>query len=57
MAGGATAVTGWNFAANGGLALGNGQGVVARTATAADNVCLLVSSTAQVSGTIVMAQF
>ena len=57
MAGGATAVTGWNFAANDGLALGNGQGVVARTATAADNVCLLVSGTAQVSGTVVWAQF
>jgi hypothetical protein len=57
VAGGATAAAGWNFAANGGLALGNGLGIVARTATAADNVCLLVSGSAQVSGTIVWAQF
>lgn len=57
MAGGSTAATGWNFAANGGLTLGNGQGVVARTATGADNVCLLVSTSPQVSGTIVWAQF
>jgi hypothetical protein len=57
MAGGTTAATGWNFAANGGLTLGNGQGMVARTATAADNVCLLVSGGAQVSGGITWAQF
>jgi len=57
IAGGATAATGWNFAANGGLALGNGLGIVARTATAADNVCLLVSSSGQISGSIVWAQF
>ena len=57
MAGGSTAATGWNFAANGGLTLGNGLGIVARTATTADNVCLLVSSGAQVSGTIIWAQF
>jgi len=57
IAGGATAATGWNFAANGGLALGNGLGIIARTATAADNVCLLVSGSGQVSGNIVWAQF
>ena len=57
MAGGPTAATGWNLAANGGLAFGNGQGVIARTATAADNVCLLVSGSGQVSGSIVWAQF
>ena len=54
---GTTAATGWNFAANGGLTSGNGVGIVARTATAADNVCLLVSTGAQVSGSIVWAQF
>lgn len=52
MAGGATAATGWNFAANGGLAEGNGSAWVIKTATAADDVCLLLSSTGQVSGTI-----
>ena len=57
MAGGSTAATGWNFAANGGLTLGSGIGIVARTATAADNVCLLVSDGGQVSGAIVWAQF
>lgn len=57
IAGGATAATGWNFAANGGLALGNGLGIIARTATAANNVCLLVSSSGQVSGNIVWTQF
>jgi len=48
--GGATAATGWNFAANGGIALGNGLGAIGQTAVAGDNVCLLVSSGAQVSG-------
>jgi hypothetical protein len=57
MAGGTTAATGWNFAANGGLAIGNGLGIIARTATAADNVCLLVSGASQLSGTIVWAQY
>ncbi len=57
MAGGSTAATGWNFAANGGLTVGSGRGIVAKTATAADNVCLLVSGSAQVSGTVVYAQF
>jgi hypothetical protein len=57
LAGGTTAATGWNFAANGGLTLGNGLGMIARTATAADNVCLFVSDSAQVSGNIVWAQF
>jgi len=57
IAGGSTAATGWNFAANGGLTLGNGIGIIARTATAADNVCLLVSGSGQVSGNIVWAQF
>jgi hypothetical protein len=57
MAGGTTAATGWNLAANSGLTLGNGIGIVARTATTADNVCLLVSGSAQLSGTMVWAQF
>jgi hypothetical protein len=52
MAGGASAATGWNFAANGGLAYGNGRGWIFKTATAGDNVCLLLSSTGQTSGTV-----
>lgn len=57
MAGGATAATGWNFAANGGIAQGSGLGAVMRTATAADNVCVFVSGATQVSGAVSWTQF
>ena len=57
MAGGATAATGWNFAANGGIAQGTGLGAIMRTATAADNVCIFVSAANQVSGVISWTQF
>jgi hypothetical protein len=57
VAGGPTAATGWNFAANGGLTMGTGNGPVIRTATAADDLCLLVSTSAQVSGSVIWAQF
>lgn len=57
MAGGATAATGWNIAANGGLTFGNGIGVVAKTAGTNTDVCLLIGSTVQVSGTITWSQF
>jgi hypothetical protein len=58
MAGGATAALGWSF----GTALipstvGVGTHLVAKTATAGDSVCLLISGTGQVSGTVVYAQF
>ncbi len=56
MAGGATAATGWNFAANGGLTMGSGVGTPFRTATAADNVCVLQSAATQVSGSMSWAQ-
>jgi hypothetical protein len=52
MAGGSTAATGWNFGANGGLVKGVGSNWVYKTATTADNVCLLLSSTGQTSGEI-----
>lgn len=56
--GGTTAATGFNFAANGGLTLGNGAGVVAGgTDTAADNICYISSSTGQVSGALTYVQF
>jgi hypothetical protein len=56
LAGGTTAATGWNLAANGGLTHGNGGGLIYygsgdANATAA-NVCLLSSSTGQISGSI-----
>lgn len=57
MAGGATAATGWNFAANGGIALGDGRAMVAKTITAADNICLLPSGAGQISGNVTYAQF
>lgn len=51
MAGGTTAATGWNFAANGGLTKGNGDGAVfSADSAAADNVCLLLSGSGQTSG-------
>lgn len=52
MFGGATAATGWNFAANGGIAMGNGLGTLSFTATAADDVCIFVSAANQSSGSI-----
>jgi hypothetical protein len=57
MAGGATAATGWNLGANGGLTKGNGVGVVFRTAIANHDVCLLFSAGNQVSGSVTWAQF
>ena len=57
MAGGATAATGWNFAANGGIAKGIGTGIVYRTATTNHDVCLFFSAGNQVSGAVTWAQF
>jgi hypothetical protein len=57
IAGGTTAATGWNFAANGGLTQGSGIGVIMQAGTAADNLCLLMSSTGQLSGTISWTQY
>jgi hypothetical protein len=53
MYGGTTAATGWNFAANGGIVIGNGGGVTAKSDTDADNICLLQSASGQISGVIV----
>jgi len=52
MAGGSTAATGWNFAANSGIALGNGKVSVMQAAANAANVCLLLSAANQTSGTV-----
>ena len=57
MAGGSTAATGWNFAANGGLTIGNGGGAVfAASNVANSNVCLLLSGTGQTSGSVTYVQ-
>ena len=50
MAGGTTAGSGYNLAANGGLALGDGRGVVMQTVTTGDSVCAVTSGSAQLSG-------
>jgi hypothetical protein len=50
--GGVTAAEGWNFAANGGLTMGNGQGWVMKTGTANRYFCIITSAAVQLSGTI-----
>ena len=50
--GGATAATGWNFAANGGIALGNGESSLGAEGTGGDNLCIFISGSGQVSGGI-----
>jgi hypothetical protein len=57
MTGGTTAATGMSLAANGGVSRGVGNGLTAFTTTAANNVCLLQSSTGQVSGVVIYTQF
>jgi hypothetical protein len=52
MAGGTTAASGYNFAANGGLSAGSGLGEVLTTATTGDSVCLVTSAAVQLSGFI-----
>jgi hypothetical protein len=52
MMGGASAATGWNLAANGGLVLPAAGKKYATTDTDADNVCLLQSGSGQISGTM-----
>jgi hypothetical protein len=50
MAGGTTAASGYNFAANGGIAFGSGLGTVMQTATTGDSVCVVTSAATQLSG-------
>lgn len=52
MTGGTTAASGYNFAANSGIALGTGLGEVLTTATTGDSVCLITSAATQLSGHI-----
>jgi len=56
IAGGSTAATGQNWAANSGFAHGDGQAWVMKTATAANNVCVLLSGTGQTSGNVTYVQ-
>lgn len=50
--GGTSASTGWSFAANGGISLGNGNGTVMRTGTANRYLGIITGSAVQTSGTI-----
>lgn len=50
--GGTTAATGWNLAANGGATVGSGVAAIGATTVNADNLCLLTSSTGQISGNL-----
>jgi hypothetical protein len=52
MTGGTTAATGYNFAANGGLAQGSGIGVINQTNATGDSVCVVTSAAVQLSGRI-----
>lgn len=54
--GGATAASGWNFSANGGISIGNGAAAAIGTATNADDVCLNPSASTQLSGQVVWVQ-
>ena len=52
MAGGTTAASGFNLAANGGLTFGNGMGSVFKTNGTNRVVCLVTSAATQLSGTM-----
>jgi hypothetical protein len=49
-----SAAEGWNFAANGGIVLGNGTGSIGRTTTANSVLCVITSAAVQLSGQIVV---
>lgn len=46
----ATAASGWQMAANGGLTYGAGIGSIAATSVNADNVCLFMSGSGRIAG-------
>lgn len=50
MWGGTTAATGFQLAANSGVALGNGGHAIAHTATNQDDICAITNSTTQITG-------
>jgi len=57
LSGGTTAATGWNLAANGGLAYGSGMGVIMATASTGLDVCIVQSASTQLSGAMSWTQF
>ena len=50
MTGGTTAATGYNLAANGGIAQGSGLGAINQTNATGDSVCVITSAATQLSG-------
>lgn len=56
MAGGATAATGWNLLANGSVTSGVITAWAFKTTVGGNNVCLLASSAAQISGVMIFVQ-
>lgn len=52
MVGGATAAAGIGLAANGTTDVGSGVGAIAKTKTAGDNVCIIMSGTGPLAGVI-----
>jgi hypothetical protein len=57
LAGSTTAGSGWNLAANGGLTMGSGLGMIIKTTTTNNEICLVTSAAVQVSGSIAYTQF
>lgn len=57
LAGSTTAATGWNFPANGGLTMGSGLGMIWKSATTNNEICLVTSAATQLSGSITYTQF
>jgi hypothetical protein len=55
VAGGTTASSGWNIAANGGLTFGSGVGMIAKTSAANRYLCLISSAAVQTSGVLTYA--
>jgi len=55
MTGGTTPATGYNFAANGGMAQGSGIGIINQTNATGDSVCAVTSAAVQLSGRIAYA--
>lgn len=52
MSGGTSAASGYNFAANSGMAYGGGIGTVMKTVATGDSVCIITSAATQLSGQI-----
>lgn len=54
--GGTTAAAGFNFAANGGVSIGNGGYFVGKTATNNNDVCIITSAATQLTGGMLSVQ-